>query len=115
MRLAWMMAGWLAVAAGAIGALLPLLPTVPFMILAAFCFARGNPKFEKWLLDHRYFGPHIHAWRQRGAISRRGKFGAIVMLSGSAIMGLIVLPLPYNLIPLMIAVISSCWLATRPS
>ena len=43
------------------------------MILAAFCFARSSERFHDWLVGHPAFGPHIVAWRERGAISRRGK------------------------------------------
>ena len=73
----YLMAGFVSIGLGAIGAFLPLLPTVPFMILAAFCFARSSPRLEAKLLDHRQFGPHIRRWREHGAISRRGKVAAL--------------------------------------
>ena len=77
MRILWTMAGWGAFALGLIGAFLPLLPTVPFMILAAFCFARGSDRFHDWLVGHPTFGPAIRDWRESGAISRRGKSWAV--------------------------------------
>ena len=46
---------------GTAGVFLPLLPTVPFVLLAAFCFARSSPRLEHWLLRHRHFGPHTSA------------------------------------------------------
>lgn len=55
------------------GVILPLVPTVPFMLLAAFCFGRSSQKLHDWLLAHPVFGPAIVDWRQSGAISRRGK------------------------------------------
>ena len=64
----YLVAGWLSLGLGAIGAVLPLLPTVPFVILAAFCFARSSPRLEAWLVGHPVFGPHIAAWRDYGAI-----------------------------------------------
>lgn len=106
--------GFLSLALGAIGAFLPLLPTVPFMILAAFCFARSDRRLEARLLDHRHFGPHIRRWRERGAISRRGKQAALGAFAFSAILALAVSPLPWSLIPLAAALIGGSWIWTRP-
>lgn len=75
-RWAWFGAGWLFVGLGVVGALLPLMPTTIFIILAAGCFARSSPRLEAWLLDHRHFGPGLRAWRAEGAIPRRGKIAA---------------------------------------
>lgn len=73
MRIFWFIGGILSFALGFIGAFLPFLPTVPLMILAAFCFARSSERFHNWLLDHKTFGPPIKDWRDKGAISLRGK------------------------------------------
>jgi uncharacterized protein len=70
-RFGYLVAGMMSLLLGGIGVLLPLLPTVPFVILAAFCFARGSPALEDWLVSHQRFGPHITAWRTRRAISER--------------------------------------------
>jgi len=100
---------------GGIGVVLPLLPTVPFVILAAFCFARANPAWERRLLDDPRFGPHIVAWRTRGAISRRGKTAALAMLCLSAALGFAMLDGLIALVPLRVALITGSWIATRPS
>ena len=113
-RRIWQALGALAFAVGTIGIVLPLLPTVPFYILAAFCFGKGNPAWERRLLTHRTFGPHIRAWRERGAISRRGKIASIVMLAGSAAIGLYALPMPWALIPAGVAILTGSWISTRP-
>lgn len=73
MRQAYMIIGCLMVVIGAIGVALPLLPTTPFLLVAAACFARSSPRLEAWLLAHRRFGPLVAAWRERGAIPRSGK------------------------------------------
>lgn len=73
MRWFWFCAGWLMVALGFIGALLPVMPTTIFLIMAVGCFARSSPRFERWLLDHPQYGPPLRHWREQGAISRRGK------------------------------------------
>lgn len=75
-RGAWTALGFFFVLLGIIGALLPIMPTTIFLILAAGCFARSSPRFESWLLDHRHFGPTLRAWRQNGAISVRSKAAA---------------------------------------
>jgi uncharacterized membrane protein YbaN (DUF454 family) len=65
--------GWVMVALGFIGALLSVMPTTIFLILAAWFFARSSPRFEKWLLEHPVFGPTLVLWRQHGAVPKRVK------------------------------------------
>jgi len=72
-RAIWLALGWFFVLLGFVGALLPLMPTTIFLILAVGCFARSSPRLEAWLLDHRQFGPSLRAWRENGAITRKGK------------------------------------------
>lgn len=69
------------VALGFIGIFLPLLPTTPFLILAAGCFARSSPRLERWLLDHARFGPILREWRTRGAIPRKAKLASLAGMS----------------------------------
>ena len=114
LRLGYLSLGFLAFGLGAIGIFLPLLPTVPFMILAAYFFARSSPRLEAKLLDHAHFGPHIRRWREKGAISRKGKHAALVAFGISAAIGLATLSLPWLLLPLIAAVIGGMWIATRP-
>ena len=80
MRIFWFCLGLLSVGLGLIGVFLPLLPTVPFMILAAFSFARSSERLHSWLLSHKVFGPPIEDWRERGAINKRGKRLATVSI-----------------------------------
>lgn len=114
-RLGYLLLGTASLLLGGLGIVLPLLPTVPFVLLAAFLFARGHPGVERWLVDHPRFGPHIHAWRSRRAISRRGKRSAFVALVASAAVGLLLLDFPWSLVPLLACLASGAWIATRPS
>jgi uncharacterized membrane protein YbaN (DUF454 family) len=114
LRFGYLLLGLLSVAIGAVGAFLPLLPTVPFMLLAAFFFARSSPRLERRLLEHPTVGPHIFAWRSRGAISRNGKRAALIAFAISVIVGLVVLPLPWAFVPLLVALICGSWIWTRP-
>ena len=67
-RRALFVAGSLFLLLGAIGMLVPMLPGTVFLILAAWCFARSSPRFEAWLLAHRYLGPSVARWKATGAI-----------------------------------------------
>jgi len=78
---------------GFIGAFVPVMPTVPFVLLSAWAASRGWPRLEAWLLTHPVFGKSICEWRTRGAISRRAKYCAGSGMLGSAIL-LQFLPLP---------------------
>ncbi|SIN62318.1 hypothetical protein SAMN02745824_1048 [Parasphingorhabdus marina DSM 22363] len=109
----YLAAGFTALALGSIGIFLPLLPTVPFVILAAFCFARSSPRLEAWLLDHAYFGPHIRNWRNNRSITKKGKRAALLAFAVSIVIALLFVDLPWNLIPVAAALIGGTWIWTR--
>ncbi len=69
----WRGLGWIFVAIGGVGVFVPLLPTVPFMLLAAFCFERGSPELHQWIMQHKVFGPQLRAWREHRVIGVRAK------------------------------------------
>jgi uncharacterized membrane protein YbaN (DUF454 family) len=73
--------GFLFVGLAALGAVLPVLPTTPFLLVAAACFARSSPRFYEWLLSNPTFGPLIREWRERRSIPRRAKLAAIVLIA----------------------------------
>lgn len=79
-RAFWNGAGLAFFAIGVIGAFLPFLPTVVFMLAAAFCFARGSERLHQWLMGHPQFGPAIHDWQRHGAIRRPAKRMAMVAI-----------------------------------
>jgi uncharacterized protein len=113
-RLLYLSLGFASVALGGLGIFLPLLPTVPFMLLAAFFFARSSPRLEAWIVEHPRFGPHVRAWRERGAISRAGKRAAFAAFAVSAALGLAFLSFPWSLVPIAAALAGGSWIATRP-
>lgn len=113
MRPIYLTIGIIAVICGAIGAVLPLMPTVPFLILAAFCFAKSNPAWEKKILDHPHWGPQLMDWRERRAISRRSKVMAIAAMAVGAVFTYFTLGPPWVYVSLGILAISGSWIATR--
>jgi hypothetical protein len=72
--------GTLAVALGVLGMFLPLLPTTPFLLLAAACYARGSERCHRWLLHNRWFGRYIRDWREGRGVTLRHKVTALVLL-----------------------------------
>lgn len=73
MKAIWLVIGLFSVGLGLLGVVLPLLPTVPFMLLAAFCFARSSDQLHNWLMSHPTFGPLIKDWQNSGAIGPKAK------------------------------------------
>ncbi len=62
--------GWISIGLGVIGVVLPLLPTTPFILLAASCFAKSSPRFHYWLVNHAFFGPIVRNFSHNEAIPR---------------------------------------------
>ena len=79
-RIGLIVAGLVSLAIGAVGIFVPLLPTTPLVLLAAFCFANSSERLHQWLLDHNVFGPLIDNWRRYGAISRNAKVMSVVSM-----------------------------------
>ena len=72
--------GCTAVVLGVAGIFLPLLPTTPFLLLAAACFVRSSDRLYRWLLAHRWLGPYIRNYREHRAITRTSKIVMLVLL-----------------------------------
>ncbi|MEM7445890.1 MAG: YbaN family protein [Pseudomonadota bacterium] len=81
-RAIWFTVGACALGLGAIGVVLPLLPTTPFVLLAAFAFGKSSPRLARWLENSRTFGPSILRWREHRAIAPRTKALAVAVMAG---------------------------------
>ncbi|WP_120717394.1 YbaN family protein [Tsuneonella amylolytica] len=105
--------GLLSVALGAVGAVLPIMPTVPFLLLAVYFFARSNPEWERKILDHPHWGPQVRDWRERRAISRKAKVLAILAMAAGTVFTWYTLGAPWYYVSIAVLVIAGGWIATR--
>jgi uncharacterized protein len=114
-RLLWRTLAIVSLVLALVGVALPVLPTVPFLLLAAWAASKGWPALEAWMLNHGHFGPHIRSWRERGAVPRRAKWLATLMMACSALM-LQFMPLPLAVRIAVPAVMTAVavWLWGRP-
>lgn len=115
-RILYFSLGAAALALGIVGAVLPLLPTTPFLILAAFGFSRSSPRLESWLLTHPQFGPGLVAWRTRRAIPRVAKWASTLgMAVGLGVFWAFNAPPPLALAGVAFSMtLISAWIWSRP-
>jgi len=98
-----------------LGIAVPVMPTVPFLILAAFAASRGWPALDRWLSTHPTYGTHICNWRDHGAVSRKGKIAAVIMMCvGAVTLQFVPVPLWLRLGVPAIMLVIAIWLCLRP-
>lgn len=103
---------------GAIGVVVPGLPTTVFILMAAWAAARSSPRLYRWLWHHRLFGPLLRNWAQGGKVSRRAKWSAALMMSLSAVVLLLTVSRPWIVavaIGSMACVLAWLWRRPEPS
>jgi len=83
LRVLFFIGGWVSLILGCVGIILPLLPTTPFILLAAYCFSRSSERLHQWLITHPQMGPLIRDWQQDGSISKTAKTKATVLIIGT--------------------------------
>jgi uncharacterized membrane protein YbaN (DUF454 family) len=108
--------GFLSVGVGAVGVVVPVLPTTVFLLIAAWCFTKASPRMEAWLRGHRVFGRYLSDWEQGRSIPRSAKVAAgLGMLSSVLIAGVVfeVSALPLTLMALTLAAVFA-WIVRRP-
>ena len=101
--------GILNVALGVAGILLPLLPTTPFLLLAAYLFARSSDRLHHWLLGHKYLGPYIHAFHHRTGLTRSQKIR--IGTSFTVLMGISLYFAPLSAVKYLLAGLWIFWIA----
>lgn len=111
----WIAAGALALIAGLLGAFLPVVPTVPFVLLAAFCFSNGSPRYERWMLNHRHFGPVVRDWRENRSVPLRVKQFATLSMAGGCAIAWWLLPPIVQWVPALLCSLAAIWLWLLPT
>ncbi len=100
---------------GIVGAFLPVLPTVPFILLAAWAASRSSPRLSAWLESHASYGPHIRDWRLGGIVRRKAKWAATIVMTASAAIILVLAVKPWvQVLSIGTMVIVGAWLWRRP-
>jgi len=115
MRTTYLLIGHASIAVAFVGIFVPLLPTTPFVLLAAVCYSRGSERFHTWLHEHRRFGPMIHSWREHRAIGLRSKIVATLMVAASITWSVMRLEPPWNIVALLIGAAVLTFLLSRPT
>jgi uncharacterized membrane protein YbaN (DUF454 family) len=114
-RITWLVIGILSLGLGALGILLPLLPTTPLVLLAAFSFARSSDRLHRWLLEHDVFGALIENWRLYGAISRRAKVLSVVSMAAVLLLSLVMAAPTYVIVVQAVVLgAAALFILTRP-
>lgn len=114
-RWVWLVAGFICLATGVVGIVLPLLPTAPFVLLAAYCFSRGSERYEQWLLTHPRFGSLVRDWRAHHAVPLKAKQIATAMMAVSSAGAWWVLPGHVQWIPGVCCTGVAVWLWRLPT
>lgn len=112
-----MFIGWLFVIIGAIGVVVPVLPTTPFLLISLWAFSQSSEKFHSWLYHHRFFGPPLRQWEQHGIIPVRAKTIALIMMATSATLVIYFTNTPWYGITAMLALmaVGALFILSRPS
>ncbi len=111
----YLVIGLISLILGIIGAFLPILPTVPFILLAAYCFARGYPPLYHWLRDRSVFATSLQDWERERAISRASKRKSLLMMAIGFALALYFAPTVWLKIMLLAIGLSvATFIATRP-
>ena len=95
MKIIYIIIGLIATGLGFIGAFLPGLPTVPFLLLASFCFAKGSRRFDRWFKSTKLYKNHLEDFQKNRSMSLKAKIGILLFSSGMMLFPIIKFNNPY--------------------
>ncbi|WP_058306840.1 YbaN family protein [Gracilibacillus massiliensis] len=114
-RILWMIAGSLSLIIGLIGIVVPLLPTTPLVILAAFCFGKSSKALHHWLVTNKYFGRYLMDYQSGKGVPIRIKIFAVMIVWTSVLFTLTVIPLLYvKIFMIGVAIFVTIFIFTSP-
>lgn len=116
-RIFFMVIGAVFLLLGIIGIFLPLLPTTPFVLLTAFCWARSSTRFHTWLLTHKWFGSIVSNWESHRVIPLKAKWLSTIMMNGAIIASVLTMPEErwwVKVIMIIIGISVSLWIWSFP-
>ncbi len=115
LRIFWFLVGISSLVSGIIGAFLPILPTVPFLLLAAVGFSKSSTRIHNWLINHSILGPPILDWQKNGAISRKVKlYASLSMLASVGLTVFLAVPIKFVMLQAAILIAVAYFIWTRP-
>lgn len=115
-RIILIVVGFACLALGGLGIFVPLLPTTPLVLVAAFAFANSSEKLHQWLLDHSVFGPLIDNWRRHRSISRTAKTMSVLSMAAILMISWILgVALPVIALQALVLGCAAAFILTRPS
>jgi uncharacterized membrane protein YbaN (DUF454 family) len=124
MRALWLTAGTICVVCGAIGIVLPILPTTPFLLAAAACYFKSSPRMHRWLLNNKYFGEYIRNYTEGKGLTVRTKITALTVLWATIVVSIVfalprLLPiafvLPLQIVMVVVAAVVTAYLMRLPT
>lgn len=113
-RALWLTVAGTSLVLAAAGVVLPVVPTTPFVLVAAYAAAKGSPRLHAWILGHRVFGPVVRDWQAGGAVAPRTKWVALATMALSAAIVAVVAPVAVATAAIGTMAIVGTWLWRRP-
>ncbi|MCK3658870.1 hypothetical protein A4G18_09170 [Pasteurellaceae bacterium Pebbles2] len=109
MKPIYILLGFLCVALGLVGAVLPLLPTTPFLLCALYCFAKGSPKLHQWFMQTQLYQKHLKSFDEQRALSMKAKISILTLSTTMLLIGFYFTPVIYAKVLIILLLIVKYW------
>ena len=113
LRIMWLILGFLAMGIGAVGVILPVLPTTPFLLLASFCLARGSERFHRWFTGTKLYRRHLESFVRNRAMTLKTKFSLLIPASCMLILAFLAMSNVYGRVFIIFLIFSNISISLR--